>query len=88
MLKRLHITVQGVVQGVGFRPFIYRLAKELDLTGWVNNSNVGVFIEVEGNPEILDIFLSRLTSEKPERSHIDSLDYQYIEPVNDQQFVI
>lgn len=88
MIKRLHIIVQGTVQGVGFRPFIYRLAQELNLTGWVNNSNVGVFIEAEGNSEVLDIFLGRLTAEKPEQSHIDNLESEYIEPVNDQEFVI
>ena len=46
--QRLYITIQGAVQGVGFRPFVYRLATELGLTGWVNNSAQGVLIEVEG----------------------------------------
>ena len=46
--ERLKIIVRGAVQGVGFRPFVYRLATELKLNGWVSNSGQGVFIEVEG----------------------------------------
>ena len=46
--ERLKITVRGAVQGVGFRPLVYRLATELKLTGWVSNSAQGVFIETEG----------------------------------------
>ena len=48
---RLKLTFRGAVQGVGFRPFIFRLATELGLAGWVNNSPQGVFIEVEGPRE-------------------------------------
>ena len=51
---RLQLTIQGTVQGVGFRPFIYRLAMELNLTGWINNSVSGVLIEVEGLWEVLE----------------------------------
>ena len=46
--KRLHITVRGAVQGVGFRPCVYRLATALGLAGWVGNTAQGVVIEVEG----------------------------------------
>ena len=52
-LERLKVTVRGVVQGVGFRPFVYRLASELGLRGWVLNSAQGVFIEVEGGSTIV-----------------------------------
>ncbi|MGL5807399.1 MAG: acylphosphatase, partial [Xenococcaceae cyanobacterium] len=55
----LHLTIQGAVQGVGFRPFVYRLAKEIGLLGWVNNSTEGVFIEVEGTQQQLETFLLR-----------------------------
>ena len=58
--NRLKIIIQGAVQGVGFRPFIYRLARELNLKGWVNNSAAGVFIEVEGSETNLKKFLSRI----------------------------
>lgn len=57
---RAKITVHGAVQGVGFRPFVYRLATQLHLSGWVLNSSQGVFIEVEGQLNLLQIFLARL----------------------------
>jgi hydrogenase maturation protein HypF len=64
--------VRGAVQGVGFRPFVYRLATELGLKGWVINSAQGVFIEVEGLPNELTDFAQRLRSEKPARAIIQS----------------
>ena len=48
---RIHVT--GIVQGVGFRPFVYGLAKRLNLTGWVRNTSAGVDIEADGNSEVL-----------------------------------
>jgi hydrogenase maturation protein HypF len=57
---RLRLSVRGAVQGVGFRPFIYRLATELGLAGWVQNSAQGVFIEVEGSQRRLNEFLLRI----------------------------
>lgn len=77
--QRLRITVRGAVQGVGFRPFVYRLATELGLRGWVNNSSQGVFIEVEGTPELLKSFLLRLPEEKPPRSFIQSLESTFLD---------
>ena len=61
---RLKLAVRGAVQGVGFRPFVFRLATELGLAGWVNNSPQGVFIEVEGPRAELEKFLLRLETEK------------------------
>ena len=58
--SRLKIMIRGAVQGVGFRPFVFRLAKELLLCGWVGNSSCGVSIEVEGKPDSLNSFLNRL----------------------------
>ena len=72
--QRLSIAIRGAVQGVGFRPFVYRLATELKLSGWVNNSAQGVCIEVEGPPSNLNEFLVRLAPEKPPRSFIQSLE--------------
>ncbi len=66
---RVKITVRGAVQGVGFRPFVYRLATELGLKGWVINSAQGVFIEVEGAPERLADFMRRLRAEKTSPRH-------------------
>jgi hydrogenase maturation protein HypF len=76
---RLRIAVRGAVQGVGFRPFIYRLANELALHGWVNNSAQGVFIEVEGPRSELEKFLLRLEAEKPPRSFIQSLESSWLD---------
>ena len=59
-LERLKVTIQGAVQGVGFRPFVYRLATELALAGWVVNDARGVVLEVEGPRASLERFLVRL----------------------------
>ena len=59
------MTLTGAVQGVGFRPFVYRLAAELGLAGWVLNSSAGLVVEVEGPAAQLDLFLERLDREKP-----------------------
>jgi len=79
-LARLKIRIHGAVQGVGFRPFVFRVATKLGLSGSVHNSSEGVFIEVEGAPETLNRFLSRLTSEKPARSFIQSLETSWLDP--------
>ncbi len=86
--QRLHIVAQGAVQGVGFRPFIYRLATELGLVGWVNNSAQGVVIEVEGARSQLDTFLLRLDQDKPPRSQIQSLEASCLHPVGYAAFEI
>ncbi len=65
--------IRGAVQGVGFRPFVYRLAAEFKLSGWVQNSPQGVLIEVEGEKSLLDAFLLGLDREKPSRASIQSL---------------
>ncbi len=67
-LQRLRVTLRGAVQGVGFRPFVYRLAMEMSLTGWVLNSSAGLVVEVEGPPEELRRFEQRLESERPKAS--------------------
>jgi hydrogenase maturation protein HypF len=85
---RLKLAVRGAVQGVGFRPFVYRLATELDLRGWVNNSPQGVFIEVEGERDLLEQFLLRLEIEKPPRSFIQSLEATWLDTLNYADFEI
>jgi hydrogenase maturation protein HypF len=67
------------VQGVGFRPFVYRLATELKLNGWVSNSSQGVFIEVEGPPDSLRKFLLRVEKEKPSRAVVQSLESSFLD---------
>jgi hydrogenase maturation protein HypF len=76
---RIHIT--GIVQGVGFRPFVYGLATRLALNGWVRNTSAGVEIEVDGPRENLETFISALRGEPPPLSRIDSFQVDWI-PVN------
>ena len=85
---RLRLVICGGVQGVGFRPFIFRLATELGLQGWVSNSVQGVFIEVEGGRPELETFLLRLEPEKPPRSFIQSLEYSWLDAVGYSGFEI
>ena len=67
-MRRLRVEVRGAVQGVGFRPFVYRLATGLGLAGWVLNDVRGVEIEVEGSEESLATFRARLEAEAPPRA--------------------
>jgi hydrogenase maturation protein HypF len=85
---RLKLTVRGAVQGVGFRPFVFRLATGLGLAGWVNNSPQGVFIEAEGPRAELEKFLLRLETEKPPRSFIQSLEALWLDPAGCTAFEI
>ncbi|HSB90378.1 MAG TPA: carbamoyltransferase HypF [Anaerolineales bacterium] len=75
---RLHVT--GVVQGVGFRPFVYNLATRLGLTGWVRNTSAGVDIEVSGPEEAIDRFLALLEQEPPPLARIDRLEQRPCAP--------
>jgi hydrogenase maturation protein HypF len=86
--ERLAITIRGAVQGVGFRPFIYRLATELGLNGWVLNSGQGVFIEVEGVRDALRQFLLRIGEERPPRASIQSLESSVLDAVGYDQFKV
>jgi hydrogenase maturation protein HypF len=63
--RRIRARVEGTVQGVGFRPFVYRLAGELGLAGWVLNDEHGVLLEAEGEPTAVDTLLVRLAAEAP-----------------------
>lgn len=80
--------MRGAVQGVGFRPFVYRLARDLGLNGWVNNSAQGVFIEVEGPRASLEAFLVGLGAERPPRSFIQSLEASWLDAAGYPDFVI
>ena len=88
MKQRLLIAIGGAVQGVGFRPFVYRLATELHLAGCVSNSPEGVSIEAEGEKEVLDSFLLRIEKEKPPRSFIQSLESSFLDPQGYSRFEI
>lgn len=85
---RLRVVIRGAVQGVGFRPFVYRLATELGLAGWVNNSAQGVFIEAEGSRAALTNFLLRIEKEKPPRASIQGLEPTFLDVVGYRAFEI
>jgi hydrogenase maturation protein HypF len=87
-LVRAHILIRGAVQGVGFRPFIYRLASELSVTGTVNNSAQGVIIEAEGTPDTLESFVLRIQRDRPPRAIIHSLECAYLTPLGYTDFEI
>jgi hydrogenase maturation protein HypF len=86
--QRLRLNIYGAVQGVGFRPFVYRLARELNLVGWVQNSVQGVAIEIEGTTPQLDAFLNRLEAEPPRQSQINCIEVQKLELLGDRDFKI
>lgn len=86
--RRLHLDIEGAVQGVGFRPHIHRLAQELGLTGWVINDGRGVQVEVEGAPELLRLFHSRLRARPPSRAVITHMDERWQEPEGSSEFRI
>ncbi len=85
---RAHVAIRGAVQGVGFRPFVFRLARDLGLGGWVNNSAAGVFIEAEGPQSVVWEFVRRLESDKPDIALIQSLEATYLDPVGYADFAI
>ena len=87
-VQRIRLVIRGAVQGVGFRPFVYRLATELDLNGWVLNSAQGVFIELEGDPARLQHFVRRLETERPPRAFIQSLEQSVLDPTGYTGFEI
>ena len=78
-MSRLSIEVQGVVQGVGFRPFVYRIALARKLVGWVRNRPDGVEIEVQGLQAALDDFLRALRDEKPAPARIHAISSRLVE---------
>ncbi len=79
--RRLRVEIRGAVQGVGFRPFVYRLASELGLAGWVINNAQGVIVEAEGSAAVLETFLARLRAEPPPRAQVDALASAWFDPV-------
>jgi len=86
--RRIRAFVRGAVQGVGFRPFVYNLARRLNLRGWVLNSPQGVQIEAEGSQSRLEEFLLRLQKDKPHLAFIQSLEWSYLDPAGLTEFEI
>ena len=88
LAQRLRVEVEGTVQGVGFRPFVYRLARELELTGWVQNARNGVLIEVEGDSPAVETFLRRLRTDTPASASIETMSTNVIPIREDVSFSI
>jgi hydrogenase maturation protein HypF len=74
MNTRIQLQVRGVVQGVGFRPFIYSLARQEELKGKVRNTTSGVLIDVEGEPRSIETFITNIRLHPPANARIDSID--------------
>ncbi|HUV88856.1 MAG TPA: carbamoyltransferase HypF, partial [Anaerolineae bacterium] len=87
-VMRKAISVRGVVQGVGFRPFVYRLAHECGLAGWVLNHSGGVEIEVEGPPAALEAFIRDLEAKAPPLARIEGIEVAGVPPVGGATFEI
>jgi len=77
---RARIEVRGIVQGVGFRPFVYRLANDLALDGWVRNDGAGVTIEVQGDPERVARMAEQIEAEAPPRARVESIAVHHCDP--------
>jgi hydrogenase maturation protein HypF len=88
MKRRAKTVIEGIVQGVGFRPFIYQLARRNCLNGYVSNTSVGVDIEVEGDPEAIARFLAEVEAEVPPLARITRLDTSYLPPAAYEDFRI
>lgn len=86
--QRVQVNVRGTVQGVGFRPCVYRLARALELTGWVRNSSNGVVIEVEGTAKAIETFLERLQVDAPAAASIEAIRTSLIPARGDASFAI
>jgi hydrogenase maturation protein HypF len=88
MHKRFLIEVAGIVQGVGFRPYIFRLADRLRLSGFVNNNSDGVSIEIEGNEDSIQKFIATLKFQPPPLSQVIRIDVREISKKDETQFQI
>jgi hydrogenase maturation protein HypF len=86
--ERREISVRGIVQGVGFRPFVYALARRHGLSGLVRNDAEGVRIEVEGAPEGMDLFLRAIEEDAPPLAVVESVGWQPLPALGDRGFRI
>lgn len=87
-MKRYFIVVKGIVQGVGFRPFIYKLALEFGLKGFVNNNSKGVYIDIEGFDENISDFIRDISIKLPPLAKISAIDIAERKVVNYSDFLI
>ena len=82
------IKVKGIVQGVGFRPFVYSLAERFSLTGWVRNSSSGVEIMLDGSTDDLNSFIREIKEHPPVLARIDKITVEEVTPSGFDQFII
>lgn len=81
--ETVELNITGIVQGVGFRPFLYNLARTLELKGYVlNRGNAGVRLILQGDHEKIKLFLDKLRKEKPDIAYIEDIDIKYVESSN------
>ena len=85
---RERVRVRGTVQGVGFRPFAWRLARELGLAGWVRNDAEGVLAEVEGDPAAIADFALRIAAEAPPLARVGAVEREVLAPTGEAGFEI
>ncbi len=88
MLTRARATITGIVQGVGFRPFVYRLARENRLTGFVTNTPAGVLLEVQGNGDGVERFFLQVRRETPPLARITAVVKEEMAPTEENDFLI
>jgi hydrogenase maturation protein HypF len=88
LMNRWRLHIQGVVQGVGFRPYVYGLAQRFGVSGFVSNNSAGVIIEIEGDAATLATFQQALLSELPPLAHVDTVEQVEINPLGENGFRI
>jgi hydrogenase maturation protein HypF len=86
--RRVRLRIRGAVQGVGFRPYIYRIAQELGVAGWVANDAEGVVLEAEADGLVLDDFMRHLRTRLPAPADIAELHEEAIDPLGEDSFMI
>ncbi len=77
--RRVHIAVTGIVQGVGFRPFIHKQITDHSLLGWIRNTSEGAELELEGSAERIERFLAELRTKSPKLARIEEVEYEYLD---------
>jgi len=86
--RRVSVRVDGTVQGVGYRPFVYRVAHELGVAGWVLNDERGVLVEAEGPPDVVAAFVARLSSDAPPLADVRGVEAHDVEALGEPGFRI
>jgi hydrogenase maturation protein HypF len=86
--ERLQIQVRGTVQGVGFRPFVYKMARNMGLVGHVFNSSAAVVIEIEGSAAALDEFVEALRTDAPQLAEVQQINVERVAPLGTADFSI